>query len=176
MNQFFSWISKAFGSWKFWVIVPPWEIGVRVRLGREASALEPGPHWRIPFIDEIILVNTRLRVTTIPPVTIQTEGEEPKTIKAVIGYRINDPLVAVKNFEHPAVAMQGYAQAELSKNLPPSEVEKALEITFKGSGLLVVFVQYVENVKVPTLRLLQESWAVMSEHHKSDSLSVFERY
>ena len=167
MNQLAEWIARIVGAWKFWVIVAPWEIAVRVRLGRNAVAMRPGPHWRIPFIDALTLVNTRLRVTTVPATTVQdddSDANEALTRKAVVGYRISDPLKALQRYDQPAVAVMGLAQAELARGCDSEETQTALSIAFKDTGVEIVYVQLVENVRCPTFRLLQDSWTVASEH------------
>lgn len=50
MQQFIAWLSGVLNSWKFWIVIAPWEVGVRIRLGRKAVALGPGLHLRIPWV------------------------------------------------------------------------------------------------------------------------------
>lgn len=175
VNQFAEWIARIVAAWKFWIVVPPWEVGLRVRLGSRAVRLDPGPHWRIPFVDVMLLVNTRTRVTTVPPVTLrQPEGVKCRT--AVVGFRIHDPLIAVQTFEHPAIAVQGMAQAEIAKDQTAEQVREALLIIFKSAGITIEFLQYTEDVEVPGLRLLQGSWTVASENHGGNGDQVRTRY
>lgn len=44
---------------EFWpvAIVKQWQVGCRYRLGRFVRVVNPGPHWVIPFADEVIGVN-----------------------------------------------------------------------------------------------------------------------
>lgn len=176
MNQLLEWLSKLFGSWKFWVVVPPWDVGVRVRLGRRAVALAPGPHWRVPFIDDVLLVNTRLRVATTPPVTIAGADGKGRIVTAAVGYRVSDPLLAMLRFENPSVAVQAYAQAEVAKIVDADACEKALGTEFETSGVRIEFVRYVEDVEVQTLRLLQNSWQLSSEQYIPATAPPIPRY
>ena len=174
VNQFAEWIARIVAAWKFWIVVPPWEVGLRVRLGSNAVRLDPGPHWRIPFVDVVLLVNTRTRVTTIPPVTLR-QPEGVKCMTAVVGFRIHNPLVAVQTYEHPAIAVQGMAQAEIAKDQTAEQVQEALSIAFK-SCITIEFIQYTEDVEVPGLRLLQGTWTVASENHSGNDERVRTRY
>lgn len=155
MNQFFEWIAKAVSSWKFWIVVPPWDVGVRVRLGRNAVSLLPGPHFRIPFLDHIVLVNTRLRIVSISPVTLSFGEERARCIRAVIGYRISEPLVAIMKFEWPEQAVHGLAQAAVATEQNAENVKSLLEEQFLPDGVTIEYVQFTEDVDVPALRLLQ---------------------
>jgi hypothetical protein len=102
MDQFLAWLSRMFDTWKFWIVISPWEIGVRVRLGKNATAMSAGFHFRVPFVDAITLVNTRLRIDGTPPVTVH--GSAPnltRYISATVAYRVSDPLKAMLNFGIP---------------------------------------------------------------------------
>lgn len=169
MNQLAEWLSRIVTSWKFWTIVAPWEVGIRVRLGRRAIALVPGPHWRVPFVDEVLLVNTRTRVSSSPPVTISCDsGSHVRCVKAIIGFKIVDPLVAVNRFQYPSVAVMGRAQSMLATGQSAEEIEEALRIEMKPDGIEIEYFQLVEDVEVPALRLLQEGWTVSDDHIKND--------
>ena len=100
MNNVLEWLSRLISQWKFWVIVPAWDIGVRTRLGKSVKQLVPGAHLRVPLLDQVVLVNTRLRVTSTPCVTLR--GSRPSTAvvkSASVGYRIVDPVRAVMRLQ-----------------------------------------------------------------------------
>lgn len=158
MTQLLDWLSKLFGSWKFWVIVAPWDVGLRVRLGRRAVALQPGPHFRIPFLDEIVLVNTRQRVQLTPTVTVQS-GERVRVRTATIGYRISDPLLATMAYEHPHVSVQGYVLGVMSAEVLPSPADCIASLNLELVGLRLEFLTFCDDVEVPGLRLLNmQAW------------------
>lgn len=160
MPQLLEWLSRLFSSWKFWVVVAPWDVGVRVRLGKRAVALNPGPHLRVPFVDEITLVNTRVRVSGAPPVTIAAGDGKARVVSPTIGFRIADPLLAMQRFEHPEVVVLSYAQAEASKAIKAGECYTALAEEFAGSGIEILFVRYTEDVEVRAFRLMSSDWRV----------------
>ncbi len=121
--------------------------------------MSPGPHFRIPFIDHIVLINTRLRIAAVSPVTVSTDSDHSRCLRAVIGYRISEPLVAIMSFEWPEQAVQGFAQAAMATHQTADDVKEELEQRFKETGIVIEYVQFTEDVKVPTLRILQgESW------------------
>lgn len=71
-STFAEWFRSTLESAKFWFMVNPWERAVRVRAGRWSKQIEPGAYFRIPFVDTVTLINTRLRITSTPSITITT--------------------------------------------------------------------------------------------------------
>lgn len=177
MNQFLEWLSRIFGSWKPWVVVPPWDIGVRVRLGKTAGALRPGPHFRIPFLDEIVLVNTRLRIESTPMVTLPGRGPNTaRCVSAVVGFRIEDPLKAMLRYNQPGAALLAVVQAALCKNGNEDACLSAVRAISEGAGIVTEFVYFSENVEVRTYRLIQGGgglWSGANAPPTSPVVSIF---
>ena len=170
MNQLLEWFSKFFSSWKFWVVISPWDVGVRVRLGKNAVALSPGPHFRMPIIDNIAIVNTRLRITTTPPATVQGNGNgKSKVVSVTIGYKISAPILAMLHFEHPSIAIQSYAQALIAKLSDVDVCLNELRLYFRSTGIEIEFVKFVTNVEVFTVKLLQNERDITSEGYFTNS-------
>ena len=165
MNELLHWLSQLFSSWKCWIVIAPWEIGVRVRLGRNATALVPGPHWRIPFIDEITLVNTRMRISSTPAITIPGSDGKARVVTANIGYLVADPLLALMRFTDPLSAVLSIAQAEVATGKPAVECEARLQGRFRDTGVAIEFLRFVEDVEIPALRLLQYGGGVSDGIH-----------
>lgn len=154
MNQLMNWFAQLFSSWKCWIVIPPWDVGVRVRLGKVAATLAPGIHFRIPGLDEIVLVNTRLRIESTPTVTIKGEGGKARVISATVGYAIVDPVRAMLRYTVPGSALLAMAQSQISEGRGAEAVLAALRVEFIMHGIDVVYVFYTENVEVRTYRLL----------------------
>ena len=179
MNQLFEWLSHLVSSWKFWIVVPPWDVGIRVRLGKRAIQLDAGPHFRIPFLDTIFLVNTRLRVVTPPPVTIRNGGtvDKCRTISCTLGYLVREPLVAMLRFEQPVIAIQSYAQTEIARLSTSEECLEAMRKHFDTYGISIEFLHFVEDVEVTTFRILQNSWGVIDGMYSGPQrVDALERY
>ena len=176
MNELLHWLSQLFSSWKCWVVIAPWEIGVRVRLGRAGVALAPGPHWRIPFLDEVTLVNTRLRIAPTPPVTIAS-GDKTRVVSANIGFFVRDPLRAMMQFTDPVSAVLSIAQSEIATGRTAPECEERMRERFDGDrGIAVEFLRFTENVEIPGLRLLQNQWGVSDGMQNPPRASSEQRY
>lgn len=158
MTAFIQWITKIFGAWKPWLIVKPWEIGIRVRLGKRATALQPGPHLRLPLLDHVQTVNTRLRIVTTPTVTLSNGKPGYARVRSlVLGFRIADPLKAMMAYTDPEGVAMAKAQAALSISETVEDCQRELE---KLDGILMEFVRFTDDVEVRTYRLLQQQWGV----------------
>lgn len=175
MNQLLEWLSHLFQSWKFWIVVAPWESGVRIRLGRVARNLAPGPHWRIPFLDQITLINTRLRIASTPPVTMPAGPGKVRMTSATVGYRIADPNAAMLRYSHPETAVLSLTQAEIASGVKAELAFERMRTALGGHGIAVEFVRYVEDVEVRAYRLLNNHWG-LSQGDAAEPVGHVERY
>ena len=159
MNQVFEYLARIFGQWKFWVIVPPWDVGIRVRLGKVARTLSPGPHLRIPLLDDVILVNTRQRVCSTACTTLRGSRPGFSVVKsATIGYRIVDPATTILRYSGMDMTIVCLVQAELAAQHPIEQIEEAIRTSMRPHGVEVDFVRLVEDVEVRTFRMLNDTW------------------
>lgn len=166
MDQFLAWLSRIIDSWKFWIVIAPWEIGVRIRLGKQATALVPGVHFRVPFVDAITLVNTRLRIEGTPPITVAGKTiNQTRYIVASIGFKISDPLKAMMKYGCPGPVVISRAQTEIAKSVDAIMALERMRQFFNGdSGIEIDFVAFVEDVEVKTFRLINASAWMASGH------------
>jgi regulator of protease activity HflC (stomatin/prohibitin superfamily) len=173
MNQLIEYFSQFLQKWKFWIVVSPWDIGVRVRIGKLAASLKPGPHLRIPLLDEIVLVNTRQRVCATACVTLQGLRPGFSIVKsATIGYRIVDPASAMMRYSNMDSTIICLVQAELAARRSTSDIETALRISMRQYGVDVDFVRLVEDVEVKTFRMLNDTWRPSTAHGDAMPIGV----
>lgn len=169
MNQFFQWLANFFQGSRPWQVVMPWERALRVRLGKRTILWEPGFHWRIPFVDEVRIVNTRLRIASVPCITVTTTDGKTVTVAGCVGFRIFDPFQTLLTIQHPEDAASALAQAAVAKYIASRRVaelsmeqmeQTALDAltTSSMAGLAFEFVRVVDFAVVRTFRLLQEVW------------------
>lgn len=155
MNAIFDWLARMVTSWKCWIVVEPWNVGVRIRLGKTGVPLAPGLHPRIPFLDEITIVNTRQRISSVPSVTLQTDrANVTRSISAIVGFSVRDPLAAMLKYSYPELYICSFVQALISKNFTPEQCEERAMTEFWDGGLDVHFVRFVEDVEVRSYRFL----------------------
>lgn len=156
IQQLLDWLGRAVGAWKPWVVVPPWERVVRVRLGRHAKVLGPGPHLRIPMVDQLTHVNTRLRVETSAPVTIQngTPGKA-RVLTTTVAFRITDPLRAIMAYTYPGPAVLALVQAHAARLVKADECRRLVSEQLAQNGIEVAALYYTDDVDARTYRLIQ---------------------
>jgi hypothetical protein len=85
----------------WFVVVTPWERGVRVRFGRVVHELGPGIHLRVPFFDQCYKQSVRRRSTVIPSMTLTTSDGVTLTIGGFLWYQI-DSVYTLYNTLHDA--------------------------------------------------------------------------
>jgi regulator of protease activity HflC (stomatin/prohibitin superfamily) len=168
MNGLFEWLTKILGDVAPWVIVRPWERCVRIRLGKHVELLDSGIHWRVPVVHEAIIVNTRLRISSIPLQTLTSQDGKTVTMGAQIGYRITDPLAVMQALQQPEMSCPALALGAITDYVlarPASEITLgglreavSAALAAETEGLTVAFVRVRDFAIVRTYRLMQEHW------------------
>jgi regulator of protease activity HflC (stomatin/prohibitin superfamily) len=157
----------------WWVIINPWEMGVRSRAGRTAQLLNPGCHFRIPYFDTVLVQPVRERVTNLSPQVCTTLDKEVMTLAINISYQINDISKVYNTIHNPEGTICSIAMGEASKvigSLILSDChQRAVESAILESldeldiGIKIKGIRIVTFAKVRTYRIIQDS------HWLSDS-------
>jgi regulator of protease activity HflC (stomatin/prohibitin superfamily) len=87
----------------FLIIIRQYERAIILRLGRFKRQVGPGIRIRIPFADNILVVDIRERVSEFKAERMLTKDNVPVTIDAILRYRIlegrsSDAILNVQNF------------------------------------------------------------------------------
>src|SRR5918996_1559175 len=87
----------------FLMIIRQYERAIILRLGRYKSQVGPGIQTRLPFADNVLVVDIRERVSEFKAERMLTKDNVPVTIDAILRYRIletrsNDAILNVQNF------------------------------------------------------------------------------
>jgi regulator of protease activity HflC (stomatin/prohibitin superfamily) len=61
VKEFFEYI---FNAVKIWIIIQPWQQGLRVRNGKDVKLLNGGIYFKLPYFDSVYVQETRLRVVS----------------------------------------------------------------------------------------------------------------
>lgn len=166
IKEFFEYI---FNSVKVWVIVQPWQQGLRVRCGKHILKLHGGIYLRIPYLDSIYIQETRLRVASLPIQTLTSKDLKTVTISGSIGYSITDLETLYNSLYHPETTISNMAMSEMSdfvfKNnmadINPAKIEEAVlaKLNAEDYGLKFEYFKVTSFAVVRTLRLIQDqSW------------------
>lgn len=92
IKQLFTWF----------IVITPWEQGIRVRCGKHQKLLKAGIHLRIPVVDQAYRQSVRRRICTVPAATMTTKDGVTITLGSYIGYEIVD-VERLYNTLHDAV-------------------------------------------------------------------------
>jgi len=94
-------------------ILPEWERGVVLRLGRSIGIKGPGLIIVIPGVDRLVRVDTRTMTMDVPPQDVLTKDNVSLTVNAVIYSRVVDPECAITRIEDYYFATSQLAQTTL---------------------------------------------------------------
>jgi hypothetical protein len=166
VSAFFDWLLSFFREFKILAIVLPWERAIRVRLGNRVRIWEPGWHIRLPFIDEIQVLNTRLRIASGGSQTLTTVDGHALTVGVTIGFSIRDPAQAMLRMHHPEACCSCLAMSVVSElvanatraGLRPTAIEAHVLNKLQAEpGYEFEFVRVTDFAYARTFRLLNES-------------------
>src|SRR5918996_5014532 len=112
----------------FLMIIRQYERAIILRLGRYKSQIGPGINYRIPFIDNVLVVDIRERVREFKAERMLTKDNVPVTIDAILRYKIiedrtNDAILNVENFNE---MIQQVSQTTLRNNIGSSVFQDIL--------------------------------------------------
>jgi hypothetical protein len=182
-----TWLSQIIGAigepFKWWVVVAPWENGLRIRLGKVAAELCPGVHFRIPFLDRIYLQSMRLRTIsdtgqtlTLAPDTQQagkTIDGKVVVIAVSVEYGIKSLLTLYGKLANPenviltrvAALIAKKVSSTQSKDLTLETLEAGIadDLPAEEWGLDRVKVYIVGFAKVRTYRLLNTDYRNLTD-------------
>jgi regulator of protease activity HflC (stomatin/prohibitin superfamily) len=139
-----------------------WEKGVVFRLGQFKEIKGPGLFYIIPVIDQVKLVDTRIRAMDIPAQQMITKDNVPVKINGVIFFKVDqvaDALIKVQDYRYAIIQYAQTAlrdvigQMSLDQLLSEREqiakmIETAVEKDTTGWGLEVTGIN-IQDVEMP---------------------------
>lgn len=169
MNQVKDFIEYIVNAIKIWVIVQPWEAGIRVRFGKKVKKLSKGIYFKIPYFDSVYVQETRLRVCSMPVQTISTKDNKTITINGAVGYLITDVEKLYKTLFHPETTITNMCMSYIAEYVNNNNTEdlsgKALsenvlkELEKLEYGIKFEYFKVTSFAVVRTYRLIQDySW------------------
>ena len=112
----------------FIYIIKQFERSIILRLGKYHKQIGPGINYRIPFIDNVLVIDIRERVREFKAESTLTTDNVPVTIDAILRYKIiegrtNDAILNVENFNE---MIQQVSQTTLRNNIGSSLFQDVL--------------------------------------------------
>lgn len=169
MNQVKDFFEYIFNSIKIWIIVQPWQTGIRVRNGKRVKKLTGGIYFRLPYFDSVFIQENRLRVASMPIQTLTSKDIKTITINGAVGYTIIDIEKLYKTLFHPETTIANITMSEVAdfifKNnldsINPNTIEEAVisKLNKDDFGLKFEYFRITNFAVVRTFRLIQDqSW------------------
>ena len=139
-----------------------WERGVVFRLGQYSAIKGPGLFFIIPLIDQVRLLDTRIRAMDIPAQQMITKDNVPVKINGVIFFKVDQVADAIIKVQDYRYAIGQYAQTALrdvigqmtldqllsEREQIAKMIEAAVEKDTKGWGLEVTGIN-IQDVEMP---------------------------
>ncbi len=107
-------------------VVPEWERGVVLRLGRLVGVRGPGLFLLIPFVETMRKMDLRVITLDVPTQEAITKDNVTVKVNAVVYFRVVDPQSAVVKVQEPVRATSQIAQTTLRSVLGQSDMDELL--------------------------------------------------
>jgi regulator of protease activity HflC (stomatin/prohibitin superfamily) len=166
MNQVQQLFEYFFNAVKIWVIVMPWETGLRIRYGKKVKNLSKGIYFRLPYFDSVYIQESRLRVISLATQTITTLDGKTITLNGAVGYSVTDINKLYDNLYHPETTISNMVMSEVStficskdyKDISHNELEESILNGLKelDYGLEFTYFKVTNFAVVKTFRLIQD--------------------
>jgi regulator of protease activity HflC (stomatin/prohibitin superfamily) len=112
--------------WAAIKVLPEYERGVILRLGRIQPLKGPGLIFIIPVIDQLIRVNLRTQTYDIPPQDIITRDNVTVHVNAVVYFNVVEPVRSVLSIDDYRFGTQQVAQTTLRSVLGQTSLDDLL--------------------------------------------------
>lgn len=170
MNQVQQFFEYIFNAVKIFIIVQPWQTGIRVRNGTQVKKLNRGIYFRIPYFDSVFVQESRLRVVEMPIQTLTSKDLKTLTINSSFGYSITDIEKLYKTLYHPETTLQSIAMSEVAtfifannlQEVTPKSLEEQVlsRLNEEDFGIKFEYFKITNFAVVRTYRLIQDaSWS-----------------
>jgi regulator of protease activity HflC (stomatin/prohibitin superfamily) len=164
-------------------ILPEWERGVILRLGRFIGIKGPGLILVIPGIDRLVRVDTRTVVMDVPPQEVITKDNVSLNVNAVIYSRVVEPEKAITRIEDYYFATSQLAQTTLRSVLGQYHVDDMLssrdkinhtlqEILDKATDAWGIKISQVEMKQIDFPKEMQRAMARQAEAERERRAKV----
>lgn len=107
-------------------IIKEFERGIVYTLGKYTGTVEAGLRLIIPFIQQMTIVDVRIRTEDIPSQDVISKDNVSVKVNAVVYYRVVDPAFAVNRVEDFRQATSQLAQTTLRSVLGKHELDDML--------------------------------------------------
>lgn len=146
--------------------VNEYDRAVILRLGKFHKVCEPGPHFKVPLIDDIITCRVSFATINIRPQSLTTKDGQNVVVSAVIKYKVDDPKTFTIEVDDPKDAIADIAQGKIKeliiersweecKSLKDTEIKGKVAKEASKWGIKVDFITITDLALMRSIRLIQ---------------------
>ena len=161
MNQVQQFLEYIFNSFKIWIIIQPWEAGLRVRMGKHIKKLKGGMYFKIPYLDSVYVQEIRLRVLSMPIQTLTSKDGKSITMAASMGYIINNIEKVYQTLYHPELTLVNMAMAEITEYIANTDAS------------LISFVDIQDRIKS---KINEQDYGIDIQYYKMNNFAIVRTY
>jgi membrane protease subunit HflC len=150
-------------------VIDHYDRGFRLRFGKErGTELQPGLHWKLPFIDKILSHMVKTKTINLSEQTITTKDKQSVVIQCAIKYEVSDVKTLLLEVNDPVDALADMVQGIIrdkiiSKNWEDcndealtSEISDAAKKEAKQWGLKIKKVTITTLAIMRSIRILNK--------------------
>lgn len=163
-TQLLNAVKRVFDGARPWVVIAPWERALRVRAGKRVKVLAEGFHCKLPFVDRVIVVETRSRTNETGRQTITKRESEEVTFSGSVEFFVEDIELMFMSVNRPSDYVRNAARNCMAKAVRSSfshdiaelglEATRLLEEKLECKGLGVNEICFSEYAVVRTYRFI----------------------
>lgn len=183
LDRLLDFIISILKVFQFWVVIYPYESGVRLRLGKFHRVLPVGFHWCLPLkIDRVITIDTVVRTLRLGAQSLVTADGRHVVVNTVVTCSIHDAqraLLSVHSVEHVIDdACSGFVASFVSRHdfqrlveccaTPDAQLMDDCRRTAAEFGIHIVKVQFTDVTQSRTFRLINSTAEVASYWGSTD--------
>jgi len=107
-------------------VIYEYQRGVVFTLGRFSGVYEPGLRFVIPLIQDMRIVDMRIKTVDIPKQEVMTKDNVPVSVNAVVYFKVENPKSAIISIEDYVYAVAQYGQTALRDVIGNKELDFVL--------------------------------------------------
>jgi membrane protease subunit HflK len=150
-------------------IIEAYEAGAVLRFGKYHRGVDPGIHWKIPFVERVIEIVACTTTMRLPPQTLTTADGKSVVVTAIVRYNVRDvkPYVTDIYDQHDALgdvtmgaireAVRSATLEQLASAPPEKEIATSVRRKVGRYGIEVEAVTFSDLAAVRSFRLIQAS-------------------
>ena len=109
------------------LIIPAYEKGVLLRNGKFKRVLEPGLHFKIPVLDEILSHHVVTTTLSLSAQSLYTKDKQNIVVKGVIKYKISDIKIFLLEVFDAQDAISDMAQSVIKNIIISTTLESCID-------------------------------------------------